>query len=67
METSSVEVGNVQERKNWKPVEGRAAKRVRAGSSEEEEASPTLKDVTYRLGQILIQLRQNLGKGCTPQ
>lgn len=51
-----------QDKIKWKTVEGRAAKRARAGSSEEEEAPLTLKEVTYKLGNALVQLRQMTGK-----
>lgn len=58
METTTLS----QDKAKWKTIEGRGAKRARAGSSEEEEAPPNLKDVTYRLGNALLQLRHLTGK-----
>lgn len=51
-----------QDKTKWKQIEGRGAKRARAGSSEEEEAPLTLQEVTYKLGSALLQLRQWTGK-----
>lgn len=62
MEVSASGSSRTQEKKTWRITETKSVKRARAGSSEEEDAPLTLKNIACRLGHALLQLRQGLGK-----